>query len=173
MNLSDKIKANTELLFTSVNALNAEQLSYKPAENSWSVLECLEHIYLIDKAVLGAISAPPSENSSENNKTELFSEEKLNKLLIGGRSFKVPAPDFVKPTGQFSSIDEATQSIQLIINKIDHFITSHPFEQYTHTYKHPVLGAMTPTDWIHFLVSHTQRHIHQIEDLKAGKNFPS
>lgn len=158
-------------LFTCFSNLSAEQLSYKPTDNSWSALECLEHIYLIDKAVLGAISAPPSDNKSD--KTELFGEEKLNKLLVNGRSFKVIAPDYVKPRGQFSSKDDAIQHIEDIISKIIDYITNHPIEQHTHTYKHPILGAMTQTDWIHFLTSHTQRHIHQIEDLKAGNNFPS
>ncbi len=173
MSLTDKIKANTAALHHSYNVLNDGQLHFKSAENCWSILECLEHIYLIDKAVLGALTASSNENMPGNEKTELFGEEKLNKLLVNGRAFKVPAPDYVKPKGQFTTLSEAAQHIDTITNKVIEYIASNPVEQETQTFKHPVLGQMTRTDWIHFLVSHTQRHIHQIEDLRANSNFPA
>ena len=108
-----------------------------------------------------------------NDKTELFGEEKLTKLLVKGRLFKVPAPDFVTPRGKFTSLPEASQHIDTIISRVIDYITFYPIEEDTQTFKHPILGNMTKTDWAHFLITHTQRHIHQIEDLKANNDFPA
>ncbi len=172
-NLSDKIRVNTTALHQSYNGLNETQVHFKPAENCWSVLECLEHIYLINKAVMGAMTGITAENMPDNIKTELFGEEKLDKLLVKGRAFKVPAPDFVKPKGKFVNLSEASQHIDTVANRLIEHINSYPVEQDVRTYKHPILGYMTPMDWVHFMVSHTERHIHQIEDLKANAHFPA
>ncbi|MFY9308861.1 MAG: DinB family protein [Bacteroidia bacterium] len=173
INLSDKIKSNTAKLHESYNSLNEGQVRFKPADNCWSVLECLEHIYLIDKAVLAALTGITHENIPDNVRTELFGPEKLDKLLVKGRSFKVPAPDFVKPTGKFTNIADAAQHLDSVTKRVIEHINSYPVEQDVRTYKHPILGYMTPTDWVHFLVSHTERHIHQIEELKANALFPA
>lgn len=173
VNLSDKIRSNTGKLHASYSSLNERQIHFKLTDNCWSVLECLEHIYLIDKAVLGALTGITNENTPDNTRTELFGEEKLEKLLVKGRSFKVPAPDFVKPRGKFGSLTDAKEHIEAITSKLIEHINSYPVEQDVRTYKHPILGYMTPTDWIHFMVSHTERHMHQIEELKTNALFPS
>lgn len=166
MSLQEKIQNNTTELLKSFNALNQAELVFKPSEKAWSVLECVEHIFLISEAVLKVISTPAPVEKTENSKTELFGEEKLNMLLITNRAFKVPAPDFVSPKGRFADSKDATQSINITIEKIIQHINTNVIEQETQTLKHPVLGAMTKTDWIHFMIAHTNRHILQIEGLQ-------
>lgn len=172
MTLQEKIQANTLELFNSFKSLNETQLKFKPAENSWSVLECAEHINLIDEAVFKVLTTPLPADKTENTKTELFSEEKLTMLLVTNRAFKVPAPDYVMPKGRFNSNTEAKQNVTATIDKIIDLITAHPITHETHTMKHPVLGQMTKTDWVHFLISHTSRHILQIEGIKQKSDFP-
>lgn len=167
MNLSTKIEQNLQALYHSYAELKEEQLHYKSAEKVWSILECLEHIYLIDKAVLAVLTTTESKYKTENGQTELFGEEKIRKLLVQGRSFKVPAPDYVQPKGEFTSNTLAKQSVDAIIESITHHIATNSIEQETYTFKHPILGPMTKTDWVHFMIAHTERHILQIEELKG------
>ena len=165
-NLQEKIQANTQEFFYSFNTLSEASVGFKPSENVWSILECVEHIYLIAEAVSKVIATPPQTEKTENNQTELFGEQKLNKLLVINRSFKVPAPDWVAPKGRFANITEATQNITIIIDKIVNHIEVNTIEQETQTIKHPVLGVMTKVDWVHFMIAHTNRHILQIEEVK-------
>ncbi len=156
------------------NTLSEAQLLYKPAENVWSILECLEHIYLINEAVLKVISAPSSpEEKPENDKTELFGEQKLHMLLVTNRAFKVIAPEYVTPKGRFIDKTSAIQNIDMTIDKIISHINGNPIEKETQTLKHPVLGAMTKVDWLHFLISHTNRHIFQITGINTHSDFPA
>ncbi len=167
MSLSNKIQENTKALYHSYAELKEEQLLYKSAEKVWSILECLEHIYLIDKAVLAVLTATESKYKTENDQTELFGEEKIRKLLVQGRSFKVPAPDYVQPKGEFLSSTIAKQNIDAVIESITQHIASNNIEQEIYTFKHPILGPMTKTDWVHFMIAHTERHMLQIEELKG------
>lgn len=173
MNLQEKIQTNTTGLLNSFITLGQVEVVFKPSEKGWSILECVEHIFLIKEAVLKVLSTPAPIEKTENTKTELFGEQKLKMLLITNRAFKVPAPDFVCPKGRFVSSADAIQNINIIIEKIIQYINTNTIEQETHTIKHPVLGPMTKTDWIHFMVAHTNRHIIQIEELKKLQGFPS
>lgn len=170
MDLSTKIEQNLQALYHSYTELKEEQLHYKSAEKVWSILECLEHIYLIDKAVLAVLTTTESKYKTENGQTELFGEEKIRKLLVQGRAFKVPAPDYVQPKGEFTSNALAKQSTDAVIESITQHIATNNIEQETYTFKHPILGPMTKTDWVHFMIAHTERHILQIEELKGKVN---
>jgi hypothetical protein len=176
MNLQNKIQHSISELNHSYNHLNGAQLNYKPTEKDWSVLECLEHIFLINERVLKALSSPypPSNGNIENTKTELFSFEKLNHILVTKREAnKLDAPDFSVPTGAFSSKENAVQNIQRNTEGILNFLDSNDITQDTQTIAHIRLGEMTKTDWIHFMVTHTFRHLKQIEALKAHAHFPA
>ncbi|MGB3948214.1 MAG: DinB family protein [Bacteroidia bacterium] len=170
MNLSTKIEHNIKALFHSYASVTEEALNYKSAEKVWSILECLEHIYLIDKAVLVVLTTAESKYKTENNQTELFGEEKIKKLLVQGRSFKVPAPEYVQPKGEFTSSTIATQLINTVIENIKQHLATNTIEHETYTFKHPILGPMTKTDWVHFMIAHTERHLLQIEELKQKLN---
>ena len=171
--LQKKIQDNTLLLINSINAQSPAQAEFKPAENVWSILECAEHIFLVARSVSKIITAPPPIEKTENNKTELFSEQKLNILLVSNRTFKVPAPDYVSPKGDFVSIPGAVQNINSIIEKIIQHINSSDIEKDTQLIKHPLLDVMTKIDWIHFMIAHTNRHLLQIDELKAHPDFPA
>jgi uncharacterized damage-inducible protein DinB len=166
MNLQEKLKINTFDLFNALNLLTQTQATFKPAESVWSILECLEHIFLVNQSITKNVTSSSTENHL-NDKTELFGEEKLHHILVNKRdALKVPAPPTVLPNAQFSTIEEAKKSIQEIIDQLILHISSTNISEETQTIKHPRLGEMTKVDWIHFLISHTKRHILQIEELK-------
>ncbi len=166
MILQEKLKANTISLLKSFTSLTQPQVEYKLSSTSWSVLECVEHIYIVNVAVLKSITTPAPEKI-ENDKTELFGEGKLNHILVNKRDeFKVIAPEFASPKGRFKTVEEVKQNINSIIDKIIDYISTNKIEEDTQTIKHFRLGEMTKVDWIHFLISHTNRHILQIEEVK-------
>jgi uncharacterized damage-inducible protein DinB len=167
MNLQEKLKENTTVLINSFSTLNQAAIEFKPAENVWSVLECVEHIFLIDRAVAKGIATPPPAEKAENTKTELFGEGKLNHLLVTKRiEYKAVAPDFSIPKGRFKTSTEAIEAINNVMNETIDFLNRNDVTQDTHTTVHMRLGDMTKTDWIHFLIAHTNRHIVQIEETK-------
>jgi len=171
MDLQEKIHNNTLELFNSFKTLNQVEVEFKPSEKVWSILECVEHVYLIAEIVLKVFVTPPVTEKTEDSPTELFGEQKLNKLLITNRAFKAPAPDFVSPKGRFANSADAMENINRIIGEIIQHINANTIEKETQTIKHPVLGEMTKVDWVHFMISHTNRHILQIEDLKTLPDF--
>jgi DinB superfamily len=170
MNLVEKINQNTELLFASFLGLSNEQLIQKPNNKTWSVIENTEHIFLVDVGVSKVLTTNHQPKEKGQNKTELYGDSRLETLLVN-RSFKVTAPTFVSPQNRFSSAHDAEKSIRIIIDKIIWYIGNNDIASETITIKHAALGEMTKTDWVHFLIHHTYRHILQIEEAKKDLGF--
>lgn len=132
--------------------------------DKWSVLQILEHICMTEKLICVLVSKP-SDKEAETN--ELLGNDKIKKLVVEKREYKVMAPESLIPKGDikdqegFAQIflqqrDKLKQDIQTGILIIDNRI-----------HKHPMLGEMTIKDWLNFLIHHTQRHLEQIKDLLA------
>jgi len=165
MTLQEKLLENTQTVLLAVKDVSDEKAQQKPNATSWSILECLEHIFLVDVGVSKTLTVVAPEKM-ENNKPELFGSEKLHHILVNKRNdFKVVAPDFVSPKGKFTTLPEATRAIEIIIEKIILHLNTNDVSKETHTVTHPRLGEMTKTDWIHFLIAHTSRHLLQIKEL--------
>ncbi len=165
-NLANKKISNTHDLFQSFQSLTTEQLNHCPMPESWSILQNVEHVFLVDVGI-AKILAMPASADADSQATERYGDQKLNTMLTN-RGYKVSAPDFVSPKGRLKTADEARQNINIIIDKITDHLKRHPIEHETQTFKHQFLGEMTKTDWVHFLIHHTSRHILQIEEIKKN-----
>ncbi len=165
MSLQEKIKVTTDKLTGLIDQSNPQELLYKPSVESWSVLECAEHIHLVNSGIAGILQTPAPE-TNENMLSELFGEGKLNHLLVTKRALKQPAPDSMLPRGIFKNAEDAKKAIHKDIHAILHLLNTKDFSQETFIIHHFRLGNMTKTDWIYFLIAHTERHLFQIEEIK-------
>ena len=167
MSLQEKIKATIDKLIAFIDQSPLEELLYKPSVESWNILECAEHIHLANAGIERILQTPAPE-TNENMLSELFGEGKLNHLLVTKRTVKQPAPDNVVPAGIFTTGEKAKRAIQKDIHAILHLLDTKDFSQETFIIHHFRLGNMTKTDWIYFLIAHTERHLFQIAEIKQA-----
>lgn len=168
MDLINQLQQSAEELHSGSYGLSDAQLLFKPSEKSWSVMECLEHLMLINLRVEKIIITIAPSESIENTKSELFSAEKLNHLLVIKRDVaKVDAPDFSVPKGHFKNINEISENINTITTALVNYVSNNDIAKETHTIKHLRLGEMTKTDWLNFMIAHNKRHLIQIAEVRA------
>jgi hypothetical protein len=137
----------------------------KGENDSWTGLQVLEHICITEK-VVSKLVAKPSEQIHES--AELFGAGKLNHLVVAKRAFKVKAPEMLNPKGDIKDLEAFEQVFTKQRNELKQGIIQGNISVDNRIHKHPYLGEMTISDWLHFMISHTQRHIEQIQDhLKA------
>ncbi|MEO6902067.1 MAG: DinB family protein [Bacteroidia bacterium] len=167
MTLQNKIEINATHFLDSFLLLTEEQLHHKPSLNAWSILECAEHVYLANCSVSKIICTPSLPEKVENQSVELFGEGKLNHLLVNKRAvLKIPAPDYVVPKGIFKTGHDLKKQFNDVINNIITQLDKTDLTKDTQTIKHFRLGEMTKTDWVNFMIAHTNRHLLQIEEIK-------
>ena len=160
-------------------SLNADQLNWCPAEKSWSVGQCLEHIIRsnemfypeIEKMIAGARKNSFWENVSPF--TGWGGRFLIRAVSEDSKKAKAPSKKIVPPSNIESDIvprfaahlERAAQQIAACsgVDRKKTVITS------------PFLAVFTYTldDGLTVLVEHTKRHIRQAKRVMAAGGFPA
>lgn len=157
----NRLDKNTETVVSLAKSCTPDQLNKKPA-NDWSIAQVLEHICMTELSVCKRISKP---SDKVNEAATIYGNQKMEKILVGYRDRKVLAPDFLEPKGKITTIEEFEKIFTAQRNRLKDDLSSGRLVIDNKVYLHPRLGEMTISDWLFFLIYHTQRHLEQIKDL--------
>ncbi len=141
--------------------------SYSPTEltqkhgTNWSILEILEHICITESVICEIIKG---STHYINESKEIIGSDKLNKTLLLQRNIKIQTLESLKPKGRFKDIETVERNFLESRKKIKNDLKTGRICIDQRVFKHPYLGDMTISDWLNFLVYHTQRHIQQIKE---------
>jgi uncharacterized damage-inducible protein DinB len=158
-------EASAQKLLAAIENITENQAHIKPSETSWSVLECLEHIYIVEAWIVKTLKTEAEKENAEGVET-VINRGKVSKILQN-REFKVDAPEFSVPTGFFKSLEDAKISFLKKRSQLSEIINTMNLNDGV-IVKHPKLGDMTKADWVHFMIEHTDRHINQIIEIKSN-----
>ncbi|PID01855.1 hypothetical protein CSV67_12345 [Sporosarcina sp. P2] len=151
--------ARKELL-AQVEDLSDEIINQKPTENKWSIKQIVQHLYLMEGSVAKTIQTRLADDDQN------ITTEKPIQLTVD-RSKKVDAPDFVKPTSDFSTLHDLKSKLSATHSALDDIAENATEDQLAvKSYPHPVFGEMSLTQWIPFVGYHELRHIEQIKEVK-------
>jgi len=157
-------------LLAATRGLSEAQLRFKPGPDRWSVIECVEHLALIEGMVNQNVfpklpAAPAPAAGSEIRKLDVTVESR-----VADRSEKFQAPEPAVPTGRWPS-SETIDRFLAGRTQTAAFLQSSP-DLRGHVVPHPVLGPMDGYEWVIAVAAHTERHTKQILEVKADPNFP-
>ena len=168
--LAQRVKETELALAASLKHVSDAQATTQPEPGCWSITECLEHLYLVEKGIVRLVTKPHDQAVAGNE--EVFGQQRLEKALLN-RTHKIAAPDAFVPTGRFTSLNEAKTALSGLRETLLQALESNQISFDGQTYPHPVLGPFTRLDWVNFIVAHARRHQAQIEEIKAGPGLES
>ena len=162
MELNTKIR---EEVLQSVSGLSDEQLNEQIERAEWSIMQVLDHLYLMEKSITHTIS-----NQLANGEHKTVKEKPIQ--LTTNRSTKVEAPSFVIPSTDFITLKDMTEKLSQSRNTlIDVIDTADKTLLEQRAYPHPGFGEMNLKQWIPFIGLHEKRHLAQIEELKEKLTY--
>ncbi|WP_191560438.1 DinB family protein [Metabacillus idriensis] len=149
-------------LVNEVQNMTDGQLNQKPSQDVWSPAQILQHLYLMERVIIGGIK----QVLMSGEKRE--ATEKPLELVID-RSLKVPAPENLKPgDGPFQKetlLSKLEESRRELIN----FAETAPEHMLNEqAMKHPHLGDLSLKQWVEFIGYHEKRHLLQITEVKSA-----
>ncbi|MFD0957571.1 DinB family protein [Virgibacillus alimentarius] len=159
MILDINTEARQEILDV-VSGLSDEVLNKKVEEDRWSIMQVLEHLYLIEKAVTHSIA-----DQIENGENKEVSKKPIEMSV--DRSTKAKAPSFAQPSNEFITLNEMKEKLaasRADLTKLAESAEAKILEQ--RTYPHPAFGDLSLKQWIPFIGYHEKRHLKQIEEVK-------
>ena len=159
--------------------LSKEQLNWKPAEKSWSVAQCFDHIIRTNELFYPEFEKLAS-GRRRNSLIERFSPLSgffgrflINAVSEDSKKAKVPSKKIVPPSDiDPDIIDRFAEHIDGINRKIEacaaadrqKTIVTSPFF---------MLGTYSLEDAYTVLVEHTKRHVRQAKRATGAEGFPA
>jgi hypothetical protein len=151
-------------LVAAVAGVSDEGARRRPEPERWSVLECVEHVVLVEDSAFARISvhstpgAPPAELRREGQ------------ILRGmtKRELKFTAPDFAQPTGRYSSLAEALQEFRKRRARTVAYVEQYQEDPRNRTTLHPALGPVSCQEMFLVLALHPARHALQIRETRKS-----
>ncbi|MGA2135891.1 MAG: DinB family protein [Bryobacteraceae bacterium] len=158
--------------------LSEAQWRFQPAPDRWSIALILEHMVFVQDRVLGpvrellAVAPAPSADRDPQVVDRIVLEK------IPDRSMKAKGPEAVVPRGELSPA-AALERVSRNYERLSEFLESTP-DLRDHLLEAPPLrfltgGAHSSMDgyqWALTLAGHDERHVRQIEEVKADPGYP-
>ncbi|MEK5068438.1 DinB family protein [Sporosarcina sp. FSL K6-1508] len=149
-----------EAVLRSVENLSDEQLNEQVEEGRWSIMQVLNHLYLMERAIVHTLSnqLANGENKTTVDKPIQFTTDRSTKVLAP--SFATPSDDFIALTNMKSNLTTSRENLNTLVASADKTLLAQ------RTYPHPVFGDLSLEQWIPFIGLHEKRHLAQIEEVK-------
>jgi DinB superfamily len=155
-------------LIESVSGLSAAQWDFKPADDTWSIAENMEHIVLIESGIHAIIEsmsdapeAAPAGNRLEMDDFILYEVPKRSRKGKS-RAQAYPTHRWTGPEALHLFMERREQSIRLLVSR----------RLRDHVVAHPLFGPWDGYQWLLAAASHGARHTAQICEVKGHERFP-
>lgn len=169
----DMLEANSKRFLTDIENISDAQWNYKPSAGAWSVAEVSEHITLSDGLLL-AIAQRSLKSPADSVKAKaLLGKEQVVINKLKDRTYKAQAPESLKPLNRYSTRQELIEAFKLTREKTANYVKTTNDSLKGHVVPHPLFGDLTAYQWPVMIPAHANRHVDQLDEVKALKTFPS
>jgi uncharacterized damage-inducible protein DinB len=151
------LKNTRQDLLELISAIDEDQLHNKPDEQSWSISQICEHLWINEELFIRAIDAGlrrDDDHIVENKSLELATD----------RSKKIDSPAISKPVNNHLSYTQLREKLLQSRQRLSELLNSleEPDVLHKRFYRHPVFDELSLYQWVELLYLHEQRHIEQI-----------
>ena len=153
--------------------LSDAQWKFKPAPDVWSVAECAEHIALLEDRLFAMIQRFANEPpASAEDLAQVEGREDLLVRMVTSRRRKVTAPEEVCPANRWPTRDLLIAHFVESRERTIAHARSDGAELRMRIHPHFVLGPLSGYQWLLFQAAHSERHIQQMDEIKAHAGYP-
>lgn len=148
-------------LESAINLFDDKKFNEVPFEGSWTPGQVVQHIVLSSAGFAQVLNAEVKETDRAID--ELIPELKSIFLNFG---LKMKSPDFILPELKDYDREAFLVKVKEIRQAIGKAISALPLDKTCLAFQLPGMGYLTRLEAVHFVIYHTQRHIHQLRSMK-------
>ena len=137
----------------------------------WSIAEVAEHIALSESSIFQAAEGAMKPSAREKMADPGKIDEKIL-TAIPNRKIKAAAPEPLRPHHQFKTTAEAIDFFKSARDQHIKYLSETQDALREHFFNNPVLGDIDAFQWVLFVSAQTERHVAQINEVKASVGFP-
>ena len=166
-------EAATGRFITEASTINDAQAAFRPTDDEWTIGEIVEHVNIVNGGflrithkLLRQAEADPKPAAEDLNLGGVIVNEN------GDQAPKFQAPEAVRPKGGVSIADAVTGIQQTISGFAEIKTRLAAVDLSEQKFPHPVAGQLSGYQWLILLAEHSDRHLGQIQRVKAAAGFP-
>src|SRR5262245_25695160 len=168
----NQLKASREKFVNAVAGLSEAQLMFKTAPDRWSVSEVAEHITLAEDFLFNIYNTQVLKSPATPDKERKLNDEQVLNLM-SDRSRKAQAQEPLKPgKNAWPNINETMQEFEKRRARTLAFVKTTDIDLRSHFSPFGPGVEIDALQWILVISGHVDRHVLQINEVKADPNFP-
>jgi hypothetical protein len=166
--LLDLLVSSQQAVIAAVVNLSPDQWAFTPDADRWSIAQCAEHLALSEEALLGMVRGQILESPAAPEKsTTTRGRDGIVVAAMRDRSQRRKTFDFLEPR---SSAPSPAHFIDAFLTRRAatlQFVRETGKAVHHHFAPLGPLGDLDGYQWLLLLASHTERHVAQMEEVKA------
>jgi hypothetical protein len=166
-----EMTATHDHLLQSLKGLSEAQLNFKSSPESWSIAECTEHIAISENNIFGMLQGSLKTPADPSRRSEVKMTDAQILTMIADRSEKFKTQKPFEPTGKYGSHAGALKEFVNKRKSNMQYIATTQDDLRNHYAELP-FGLVDSFQVLLFMSAHTERHVLQIEEVKADPNYP-
>ena len=160
-------------LLKSVKGLSQAQLDFRTGPGKWSIRECIYHIAISENTLWRLLQSTMKQPANPEKRSDIKLTDDQVIRMAEDRSRKFKTTQNLEPKNTpYKTLDEALEGFKSIRTEHIKYMKTTTEDLRNHI-------AQLPVGWVDcyqiclFMSAHSNRHMQQIEELKADPNFPS
>lgn len=169
---TDFLKETKKGIWDATTGLSEAQLKFKTALDKWSVEDCLKHIAQSEQMLWGMVEGGLKQPATPEKRGDVKTKDEDLIKNVEDRTTKVKTFAPLEPVNTpFKSKDEAWESFSKNRDKLIEYVNTTSDDLRNHINQLP-FGTFDSFQMILFIGAHSNRHMQQINEVKADPNFP-
>jgi hypothetical protein len=166
------LKETRSAFLNSVKGLSEAQLNYKASADKWSIKECIYHIALSEKTMLGMLEQTMNQPATPEKRSEIKVQDDQLIGFMQDRTTKFQAPEMIRPEkAPWKSEEEAIASFKESRKSFLRYVKTTTDDVRNHMVTFP-FGTLDVYQLILSAWGHSSRHTAQINEVKKDPGFP-
>ena len=172
--LINDIVGNRDRLLEELRDLTPAQWEFRPTPESWSIFEVTEHVALVEGGIARMLEGRLfAQTATMEQNAETAGKDSLVVDAMRDREQKRPAPEFVRPRRKWPTPPEAVAALVDARARTVAQLGKETRNLRDYCAPHPSFQTLDGHQWVLFLVAHAERHLSQIQEIKADQGYPS
>ena len=160
----ENLERSRQEFIAAVADLAETQAKARPDPERWSVLDCVEHVAIVEERFFGWLEAAEKLDAPRVDK-----EKELGLMArVPDRSVRAKSPDAVVPTGRFQTLAEALEQFNARRTRSIQFAEDRCDDLYCLAAAHPRFGPVNGVELLIIVAGHSRRHAEQIRETRAA-----
>ena len=156
-----------------VESVTDAQWDFRPGPDRWSIGLIAEHLGLVERRLFGQVERALEGDADPGWRSTTAGKNELIETMLADRGTPWDAPEQVVPTGTAGR----REAIRIYRERRARSLafaetTADPLNAHTLDHHRPVFGTLNAYQWLVYIPLHNQRHIQQIEEIKAAPGYP-